>query len=192
MMHINPKNRNNLLQRFRRLLSRPDFRSNPILAIWKRLWWRVRWQLTNDDWVLMLPNGLKISLPKSGAGALIYYQGWSEPEVAAFLLRLLKPGMTFVDVGAHIGEYVLLAAAVVGREGNVHAFEPDPRNYRLLERNVKINNLTSVHLNQCAVYSCDGIVQLEMFEEPSVTRLAVGFDTPENWCSINKSRRDQG
>ncbi|MEM2367953.1 MAG: FkbM family methyltransferase [Candidatus Bathyarchaeia archaeon] len=177
MMSINPKSGNNLLRRIRELLSRPDFRSNPILAVWKRLWWRIRWQLTDNDWILTLPNGLRISIPKSGAGALIYYQGWSEPEVAAFLLRLLRPGMNFLDVGAHIGEYVLLAASAVGRDGSVHAFEPDPRNYRILEHNVRINNLTSVHLNQCAVYSSDGIMQLEMFNESSITRLAAGIGT---------------
>jgi len=85
--------------------------------------------------------------------------------------------MNFLDVGAHIGEYVLLAASAVGRDGSVHAFELDPRNYRILEHNVRVNNLTSVHLNQCTVYSSDGIMQLEMFNEPSITRLVADIGT---------------
>ena len=56
--------------------------------------------------------------PKGGAGALIYYQGYSEPETARFLTAFLKPGMTFWDVGAHIGEYSLLAARCVGGAGS--------------------------------------------------------------------------
>ncbi len=52
--------------------------------------------------------------------------------------------MNFLDVGAHIGEYVLLAASAVGRGGSVHAFEPDPRNYRILEHNVRISSSQSV------------------------------------------------
>ena len=184
-MQINQKSQTHFMGRLRGLLSRPDFRRNPLLAIWKRLWWRIRWRLTDDDWLLMLPNGLRITVPNGGAGALIYYQGWSEPEVAAFLLRLLKPGMTFLDVGAHIGEYVLLAASVVGPDGSVHAFEPDPRNYRLLEYNVKMNNLTSVHLNQFAVYSRDCVMQLKVGTEPSITRLAAELDTLDRQRSID-------
>ena len=48
--------------------------------------------------------------------------------------KLLHSGMTMVDVGAHIGYYSLLAAKLVGEEGKVYAFEPDPLNYSLLKK----------------------------------------------------------
>jgi hypothetical protein len=136
----------NLLWRLISFTQRPDFRRNPVHAIYKRLCWRVRWRLCSEPWLLRLPNGMHIVIPQSGSGALIYYQGWSEPEVASFLIRFLSPNMTFIDVGAHIGEYVLLAASIVGQGGSVHAFEPDPRNYRLLETNVYLNKLQSSFL----------------------------------------------
>jgi hypothetical protein len=97
----------NLLWRLISFTQRPDFRRNPVHAIYKRLCWRVRWRLCSEPWLLRLPNGMHIVIPQSGSGALIYYQGWSEPEVASFLIRFLSPNMTFIDVGAHIGEYVL-------------------------------------------------------------------------------------
>lgn len=173
MIYIAPKKGSNLLRRFQRFFSRPDFKRNPCLATWKRLWWRIRWRLTNDDWILRLPNGLRISVPKSGAGALIYYQGWSEPEVAAFLYRFLRPGMTFIDVGAHIGEYVLLAKSLIGEDGSVHAFEPDPRNYQFLQYNVRLNSLQQVFLQNCVVSNQTGKVTFALFKEPSISRITV-------------------
>jgi len=47
------------------------------------------------------------------------------------------PGMTIVDVGANIGYYTVLCSHAVGRQGRVHAFEPDAEAYRYLEMNVE-------------------------------------------------------
>ena len=57
------------------------------------------------------------------------------------MLTLLKPGDVFVDVGANIGYFSVLAASVVGPTGAVFAFEPDPENYRLLKANVTLNDM---------------------------------------------------
>src|SRR6185436_20517401 len=51
-----------------------------------------------------------------------------EPEVFEFLVRALRAGDTFVDVGAHVGYFSLLAASLVGHGGHVFSFEPNPRN----------------------------------------------------------------
>jgi FkbM family methyltransferase len=50
-------------------------------------------------------------------------------------VRMLKPGATVVDGGAHLGLYTVLGARGVGRDGRVLAFEPDPYNLRALEAN---------------------------------------------------------
>ena len=50
-------------------------------------------------------------------------------------------GMHVLEVGANIGYYVLLEASKVGEGGKIFAFEPDPRNLKLLEKNILINNL---------------------------------------------------
>ncbi len=62
-----------------------------------------------------------------------------EPETTACFKGLLQPGMTVVDIGAHIGYYSLLAAQVVNKEGKVYAFEPEPSNFTLLVRNTESN-----------------------------------------------------
>jgi FkbM family methyltransferase len=67
-----------------------------------------------------------------------------EPEITALVQRLLKPGMTFVDVGANIGYYTLLATKQVGHTGKVYAFEPEPLNFELLRKNVIVNWFSGV------------------------------------------------
>ena len=51
----------------------------------------------------------------------------------------LPPGGVFVDVGANLGYFTVLAADSVGEQGRVFAFEPDPDNARLLRANVRRN-----------------------------------------------------
>jgi|SRR5579883_1140544 FkbM family methyltransferase len=67
------------------------------------------------------------------------FLGTYEQETLHLLWRLLKPGMTFVDLGAHIGCYTVMGATIVGETGRVYAFEPCPENADLLARNVVLN-----------------------------------------------------
>jgi FkbM family methyltransferase len=55
------------------------------------------------------------------------------------LKALLRPGMTFVDVGANVGFFTLLACSIVGPEGHVVAFEPNRRLCSLLGRSLSVN-----------------------------------------------------
>lgn len=64
-----------------------------------------------------------------------------EPYETSLLQRLLRPGDVFVDVGANIGYFTVLGAALVGAAGRVFAFEPDPDNFRLLQANLALNGL---------------------------------------------------
>jgi len=64
-----------------------------------------------------------------------------EPELWA---KLLRPGDQAVDVGANIGALTVPLARIVGPNGGVLAFEPQPENFGLLQRNIADNNLNSV------------------------------------------------
>jgi len=112
----------------RRLLNAPDLRASPFRAILKRVLWRWRWMRRNDLWQISLDNGMSILLPNTGPAALIFYQGSSEPSLAVYLESFLRPGMVFLDVGAHIGEFSLRAAKCVGPGGHVHCKIGEPNN----------------------------------------------------------------
>jgi FkbM family methyltransferase len=66
----------------------------------------------------------------------------------------------FVDIGAHIGKYSVLAGRNLKGRGHVIAIEPDPENFGLLQRNVELNKLTNVHLLNVGCWSRDGVLSL--------------------------------
>jgi FkbM family methyltransferase len=113
-----------------------------------------------------------------------------EPGETALLLGWLAPGMTFVDIGAHVGYYTVLAARRVSPGGLVFAFEPSPRNYELLLANVWRNELTNVVCFPWAVSDHMGFLDLFLDERntgdnrlfqgdrgPGVRVRAVALDT---------------
>jgi FkbM family methyltransferase len=66
-----------------------------------------------------------------------------EPDVTAWFRSVLEPGMTFVDVGANVGYFSVLAAFLVGWGGRIIAFEAMPSTYELLAKNVIVNWMTT-------------------------------------------------
>lgn len=62
--------------------------------------------------------------------------GKHETETTAQIQRLVKPGMTVLDIGAHVGYYAKMTSELVGETGRVIAFEPHPRNHSYLSQNV--------------------------------------------------------
>jgi FkbM family methyltransferase len=70
--------------------------------------------------------------------------GLHEPDELALVRDELHPGDIFVDVGANIGYYTVIAARLVGASGKVYAFEPAPEVLRYLRRNVSRNDLRNV------------------------------------------------
>ena len=67
-------------------------------------------------------------------------------------LRHLKEGDVFVDVGANIGYYSLIASQRVGRQGKVISYEPDPNNFALLKQNIASNDCPNVEIFPYALY----------------------------------------
>jgi FkbM family methyltransferase len=71
--------------------------------------------------------------------ASIYVFGSWEPVISAYLKKYLRPGDVFVDVGANIGYYSVLAAQAVGGGGKVYSIEASPNICKLLNRNLELN-----------------------------------------------------
>jgi len=84
-------------------------------------------------------------------GSPMLRRGAHQPHLAALLRRILAPGMTFVDVGANIGYFSLLAARILEGRGRVVAIEPGARNCRLLHRSVVRNQLSNVEIHPYAL-----------------------------------------
>lgn len=87
-----------------------------------------------------------------------------EPEVTAALKRWIVPGMTVLDIGANVGYFSACMSRLVGPAGKVHAFEPAPRNFELLQQNVAANQLGNVTCHPIALGDRTGTAKLHLSE----------------------------
>lgn len=94
------------------------------------------------------------------------YGTW-EPENVRGLLRVARPGMVAIDVGAHGGFYALLLAKLVASTGTVVALEPLPANVRILKENAAINGLQNIVVEPLAASDHTGELLLDVPAEDS-------------------------
>ena len=95
-----------------------------------------------------------------GIAQQLLFQGTYERHTTILFKKLVSKGMNVIDIGANIGYYTLLAAKLIGEKGKVFAFEPEPRNYALLLRNIELNGYKNVIALQKAVSNKTGKVKL--------------------------------
>ena len=114
-----------------------------------------------------LPLGLKIQAYKRDAlGRGLYRRRCHEPGVTQFLMTRFARNAerNFIDVGANIGYFSCLMSILAGPTGRILAIEPEPGNLKLLESNVKINQLTNVEIHACASGAREGSVMLGLYK----------------------------
>ncbi|MEV7776799.1 FkbM family methyltransferase [Kitasatospora sp. NPDC088351] len=95
-----------------------------------------------------------------------YLFGEWEPNLSAFLRDRLRPGDTFIDVGAHRGAFSLLASHAVGPQGRVVAIEPSPRFHDDLTAAATANRRTNIRAVCAAASDAHGTLTLYL-EDPA-------------------------
>jgi len=106
-----------------------------------------------------------------------YANGNYETRVEKTLSKHLRPGSVFYDVGAHIGVLSLVAARLVGTQGAVFAFEPDPTNAARIEEHVRRNGFEQIYILRRAVWSSGGRLRFERaFAHSSLNQGAVATE----------------
>lgn len=97
--------------------------------------------------------GSKIDVDaRDGCGRFIYYFGVWEPNLTSFIQNRLRPGDCFVDVGANVGYFSLLASTLVGQSGKVVSIEPIQSTFEVLTRNLHVNHRQNVRAVNIAVW----------------------------------------
>jgi len=118
-----------------------------------------RWASRGRDVVVWCGDGY-LALDSADPVAAWILSGGFERDEREFVAAVLRPGDLFVDGGAHVGSYTVLAARQVGPRGRVVAFEPEPENRRLLRKSIEANGLANVVVSDRALSDGDGEASL--------------------------------
>jgi FkbM family methyltransferase len=105
-----------------------------------------------------------LDLMDDGAQA-VFVGGCIEPNELAFVDRFLNPGMTFIDAGAYLGLFTLLASRKVGVEGTVMAFEPSRREYEKLKENLRQSRISNTRIFPIALLDAEGEALLSIADD---------------------------
>jgi len=95
-------------------------------------------------------NGHKMFLDKEDTLSLSIRGVWEKFETEC-IKKILTKEMVVIDLGANIGYYTLIFAKLVGPQGKIFAFEPEPNNFDLLKKKTLINGYQNVVLEQKAI-----------------------------------------
>ncbi len=125
----------------------------------RRRWWDNQ-QGHRAYYDVSLGRGVKMRLYLDDHLCRMIYCDDFEAAERLFLRHFLKPGDTFVDIGANIGLFTITAARLAGPSGRVHAFEPARRTFDRLLENLRLNNFTNVSCHRLAVADQAGAATL--------------------------------
>ncbi|MGO9449514.1 MAG: FkbM family methyltransferase [Candidatus Binataceae bacterium] len=123
--------------------------------LFKRAFDTVADRFKNRDGIIQrgVGKGLRFNPGRSDGGYLL---GTTEPGVQMALQLLLRPGMSFYDLGANVGFHSMIAARLIGpSQGDVVSFEPVEENARQLRHNIELNGFRRVVVRQEALADVD-------------------------------------
>jgi len=115
-------------------------------------------------------NGYKLEVmtndPYGTSSELLLFKS-HEPVSTKLISKLLKKGMTCLDIGGNIGYYVLLENKILEGEGKIIAIEPSPDNFKQLKRNIELQKTKIVDAYNLAAGDKDGNLKFLVYEDAS-------------------------
>lgn len=167
----------------------PLTRDRPIAALGRVARWQLRSRLSSGPFVHEWVGGARFLVDRGDTGLTgNLYVGLHEFEDMAFLLHALEANDLFIDVGANLGSYTLLAGVVA--RARTLAFEPAPAAFARLQENVDLNSLgpTTRCLN-LAVGAREGIIGFTTARGP-MNRVARPDDDPATIKDVAQTTLD--
>ena len=174
-------------------LLRPYIRYSPVQAGRQGAWAVyercIRWRTPGSSRIATTPFGFKVLIeqPTDTIQNSIWLTGRWEPVITEFFRRTLAPGDTFVDVGANIGYYSLLASRLVTQTGRVYAIEASPTILRLLQGNITLNRATNVEVIHAIAADREGEREFWLAPESNI-----GHSTSVEMLARTEGMRPEG
>ncbi len=114
--------------------------------------------------------GVKFKFRNVYGAYMVFYKGFGaeyfmqkgEKGTLSFIRDNLGEGQVFVDVGAYVGFFSIFASKIVGKNGKVLAFEPNPQAHKILLENIKINRCDNISAFNIALGSREGFAFLDI------------------------------
>lgn len=162
-----------------RIWTHPENRGRRVRALARYAGWQVWERTVRRPWDVPLPGGLKVRChPHSTVASAVLYYGLPDPAEMRFVMAYLDEGDEFVDVGANVGVYSLLACTVPGVRAL--ALEPsEPAATRAAE-NLELNGLQDrVALVRAAAGDHEGVARLTAGRDAMNALVEAGGETGE-------------
>jgi FkbM family methyltransferase len=118
----------------------------------------------------------------------LYVFGYWERNLSHWFWENLREGDVFIDVGANIGYFSLLASQRVGASGRILAFEPVPSIASAMQINLNLNNVQNVAVHECIVSDMSG--EGEVFRGPSTNLGGSSTQDSEGFESEGRVRKE--
>jgi|APSaa5957512535_1039671.scaffolds.fasta_scaffold00338_25 FkbM family methyltransferase len=99
--------------------------------------------------------------------------------------KYIKKGDIVIDVGANIGYFTLIYSQLVGKYGKVYAFEPEPKNFAILKKNVEINKYENIILEEKAVSDTNEKIKLYVSDHMANHKIYQVDSSAKNFLEIN-------
>lgn len=130
-----------LTQAFRHMLRHPLGQQQKFATIKRFIRWQLGSRILGAAVAMPFVGNTRLLVRTGMHGATMdLYVGIREFEDVAFLLHFLRPEDTFIDIGANVGVYTVLAAGV--RQARVIAIEPVPDTYDAFLDNINLNRIS--------------------------------------------------
>lgn len=98
-------------------------------------------------------------MPEDYLGGAILKARCCEPHVTNVVRTILRPCDVFLDLGANLGFFTMLASSLVGEEGKVLAVEPNPQNIQLIYDSILVNKFRNITVFPFAASDTSGILK---------------------------------
>jgi FkbM family methyltransferase len=150
----------------RDILKHPANQPHPSKTLGKAILWQMKKRLNSKTYDLDY-HGIKLRCPADNhsASRAIYFSGYPDYAEMKFMEDYLRPGDSFIDGGANMGLYTLLARSLVGESGHIYAFEPNSKVAEVLRESIHINKFENISVYENGVGDANGVVFFSLSDE---------------------------
>jgi FkbM family methyltransferase len=153
-------------------------------------------RVANHPWVTALagasreeawarvPGGQVLAPLDDSMGRAAYYAGEHDRKITWICKKLIRRGDTVLDIGANIGMVTVHMANLVGSDGVVHAFEPNPRLVRMLRQTLHHHSLSHVTLHEFGLGPVESMLELRVPESDTGQGSFVWIKNTEDCLSL--------